>query len=56
MRIDLSQGIAPVSARVMNLSHFLTDTARRHPDAPAFIWGDQTWTWAQTEARAAAFA
>ena len=56
MRIDLSQGIAPVSARVMNLSHFLTDTARRHPNAPAFIWGDQTWTWAQTEARAAAFA
>ena len=55
MRTDLSKGITPVSNRVMNLSHFLTDTARRHPDAPGFIWGDQTWTWAQMEARAAAF-
>ncbi len=56
MRIDLSGGIPPVSARVMNLSHFLTDTARRHPDAPGFLWGDQRWTWAQMESRAAAFA
>jgi len=56
MRLDLSQGIAPVSTRVMNLSHFLTDVARRHPDAPGFLWGDATWRWAQMEARAAAFA
>ena len=56
MRIDLSQGLKPVSNRVMNLSHFLTDIARRHPDAPGFLWGDQSWTWAQMEARAAAFA
>lgn len=56
MRSDLSGGIRPVSTRVMNLSHFLTDIARRHPDAPGFIWGDTTWSWAQIEARAAAFA
>lgn len=56
MRTDLSNGITPASTRVMNLSHFLTDIARRHPDAPGFIWGDQSWSWAQMEARAAAFA
>ena len=56
MRSDLSGGIRPVSTRVMNLSHFLTDIARRHPDAPGFIWGDTTWSWAQIETRAAAFA
>ena len=56
MRVDLSDGITPASTRVMNLSHFLTDIARRHPDAPGFIWGDQSWSWAQMEARAAAFA
>lgn len=56
MRIDLSAGIAPTSQRVMNLSHFLTDIARRHPDAPGFLWGEQRWTWSQIEARSAAFA
>lgn len=56
MRLDLSNGIAPVSQRVMNLSHFLTDIARRHPDLPGFLWGDRRWTWAQIEARSAAFA
>ena len=56
MRVDLSNGMIPVSNRVMNLSHFLTDIARRHPDRPGFLWGDQTWTWAQIESRSAAFA
>jgi len=56
MRMDLSQGLMPFSNRVMNLSHLLTEMARRHPDDPGFIWGDQSWTWAQMEARAAAFA
>ncbi|PVH28526.1 acyl-CoA synthetase [Pararhodobacter oceanensis] len=54
--MDLSQGIVPVSTRVMNLSHLLTEVARRHPDAEGFIWGESVWTWAQIEARAAAFA
>ena len=56
MRVDLSGGMPPASTRVMNLSHFLTDIARRHPDAPGFVWGDRVWTWTQIETRAAAFA
>jgi fatty-acyl-CoA synthase len=56
MRLDLSGGIAPFSTRVMNLSHLLTETARRRPDATGLIWGDASWTWAELDARAAAFA
>lgn len=56
MRADLSGGIPPASTRVMNLAHFLTDIARRHPDAAGFLWGDQGWTWSQIETRSAAFA
>lgn len=56
MRTDLSAGIAPISNRVMNLSHFLTQQARRRPSAPGFVWGDQIWDWATLERRAAAFA
>ncbi len=46
----------PVSTRVMNLSHFLTESARRHPDDIALVWGDFRWSWAEVEARATAFA
>ena len=46
----------PVSTRVMNLSQFLTDTARRHGGDIGLVWGDATWTWAEVEARATAFA
>jgi acyl-CoA synthetase (AMP-forming)/AMP-acid ligase II len=56
MRPDLSGGVTPVSDRVMNLSHLLTESARRHPDAIGFVHGERTWTWAEMEARAAAFA
>lgn len=56
MSIDLSGGIAPVSTRVMNLSHFLTESARRLGDATGFVWGERTWSWAEMEARAATFA
>jgi len=56
MTIDLSNGVTPVSTRVMNLAHFLTQSARRHPDEIGFVWGDRTWTWAEMEARSAAFA
>ena len=56
MRADLSAGIAPMSQRVMNLAHFLTEQARRRPDAPGFVWGERIWTWAGIEARATAFA
>ena len=46
----------PVSTRVMNLAHFLTQVARRHPGAIGFVWGDEAWTWAQMEARVEAMA
>ena len=56
MRMDLSKGVTPFSTRVMNLSHLLTESARRLGDDTGFVWGDQTWSWAEIEARAAAFA
>lgn len=56
MRVDLSQGVTPFSTRVMNLSHLLTESARRLGDDIGFVWGDKTWSWAEIEARAAAFA
>lgn len=46
----------PVSDRVMNLGHFLTQNARRLPDAPALIHGDRVTTWAQMHARVGALA
>lgn len=56
MSSDLTNGMAPVSTRVMNLSHLLTESARRHPEAIGFVWGERTWRWAEMEARAEAFA
>ena len=56
MRMDLSQGVTPVSTRVMNLSHLLTQSAQRLGEATGFVWGDESWTWAEMEARAGAFA
>lgn len=35
----------------MNLGRLLADTARRLPDAPSLVWGDKTWTWAETSRR-----
>ncbi|WP_333829089.1 acyl-CoA synthetase [Pararhodobacter sp.] len=56
MRLDLSQGVTPFSTRVMNLSHLLTESARRLGDDVGFVWGDARWSWAEMEARAGAFA
>ena len=56
MRVDLSRGVTPVSTRVMNLSYLLTESARRFGDGVGFVWGDATWSWAEMEARARAFA
>ena len=44
----------PVSRRVMNLAHFVTQSARRFPDRPALIWGERRWTWAEFDARVSA--
>ena len=49
-------GIAPVSRRVMNLSHFLRQAARRHGAEIGFVWGDHAWTWADLDRRVDAMA
>lgn len=49
-------GVVPCSTRVMNLSHFLTQTARRNPDDIGFVWREQQWTWREMEARVDAMA
>ncbi len=36
---------------VMNLGRLLSDTARRLPGGTALVWGAQSWTWAETDAR-----
>ena len=49
-------GLAPCSRRVMNLAHFLRQSAKRYPNEIALVWGEQTWTWAQMDARVEAMA
>ena len=48
--------LAPCSRRVMNLAHFLLQSAKRYPNEIALAWGEQTWTWAQLNARVDAMA
>lgn len=49
-------GVAPISRRVMNLAHLLTQNARRHGDRVGFIWGERSWTWRQIDSQVAALA
>jgi fatty-acyl-CoA synthase len=49
-------GVARYSRRVMNLAHFLRQSARRHAGETACVWGGQTWTWAQLDRRVNAMA
>ncbi len=44
-------GLLPISRRVMNLSHFLRQCARRHGAALGLVQGDARWTWAQIDRR-----
>lgn len=37
--------------RTTNLGRLLSQTARRLPDAPALIWRERTWSWAELDAR-----
>lgn len=46
----------PVSTRVMNLSQFLTESARRYPEDIGLVWREETWNWSELETRATAFA
>ena len=57
MSADVSKGgLAPCSRRVMNLAHFLRQSAKRYPNEIALVWGERTWTWAQMDARVEAMA
>ena len=49
-------GVAPCSKRVMNLAHFLRQSARRYPNEIAFVWGDRSWTWRELDGRVDAMA
>ena len=40
-------GLTPMSRRVMNLAHLVTQNARRYGDRVGFVWGDRSWTWRQ---------
>ena len=46
----------PFSTRTMNLAHYVTQQARRLPDRPAFLWGDQRWNWSEFDQRVNAMA
>jgi len=44
-------GMERISNRVMNLGDLVTEAARRYPARPGFVWGDQTWSWVEINAR-----
>jgi len=46
----------PMSRRVMNLAHLLTQNARRHGDRVGFFWGDRSWTWREIDGHVSALA
>ncbi len=48
--------MTPMSRRVMNLAHSLTQAAARFRDRPAIVWGERSWTWAEFDARVSALA
>lgn len=49
-------GITPISRRVMNLSHFLRQSARRYGEQTGFVWGEWQWSWAELDRRVDAMA
>ena len=53
-----ARAFTPTPRRGVNVSHFLTQTARRIPDRLAVVDDDhgQRWTWAELDARAEALA
>ena len=53
-RVVSSMG--PVSRRVMNLSHFLLQQARRQGHETALVQGEKSWSWGELNARVDAMA
>ncbi len=49
-------GVAPMTTRVMNLAHIVTQNSRRLADRPGFIWGERQRSWAEIEAQVSALA
>lgn len=49
-------GLAPMTRRVMNLAHIVTQNARRLAERPGFIWGERRWSWAEIDAQVSALA
>ena len=49
-------GLIRMSNRVMNLAYILTQNARRLGDRTGFIWGAQSLTWREIEAKVTALA
>ena len=49
-------GVVPATKRVMNLSHFLRQAARRHAEETGFVWGERRWSWAEMDRRVDAMA
>jgi len=49
-------GVVPMSRRVMNLAHIVTQNARRLAAHPAFIWGEKTLDWREMDAQVSALA
>jgi acyl-CoA synthetase (AMP-forming)/AMP-acid ligase II len=43
--------VSRCSKRVMNLAHFLQQSAKRYADDIALVWGDRIWTWAELDRR-----
>ena len=51
-----SGGVTPMSRRVMNLAHLLTQNARRYGERVGLIWGEKSWTWREIDGLVSALA
>ena len=49
-------GVTPMSRRVMNLAHLVSQNASRHGDRIGLIWAERSWTWREIDARVTALA